>query len=63
MAKTPIFQRHHIIYKEGKNKHEVTRNIRKGVHQIVTLLRRFNHLTNEEISTLILEAELKRKFE
>ncbi len=60
--KKPIFQKHHIIYKDGKNKKEITRNIRKGVHRIVTLIRFFNFLTNEEVETIKLEAELKKKF-
>ena len=54
MAK-PVFQNHHIIYPSEKNK-EVTGKIRRGVHAALTWLRRFNHLTEEEI--LVLEAEL-----
>ena len=59
--KKVIFQNHHIIYKDG-NKREVTRKIRKGAHQIITLIRRYKSLTDEEISTIMLECELRRKF-
>jgi len=61
MAKV-VWQNHHIIYKEEKNRRDVIRRIRKGCHRIVTLIRQFNHLTEEEISTIKLEVELKRKF-
>jgi len=57
-----IFQRHHIQYPDGRNK-EVIRLVRKGVHQICHLIRRYNHLTAEEINAIMLECELKRKFE
>jgi len=62
--KKVVFQRHHIIYAdaEGKNK-EVLRRIRKGVHAAITILRRFNYLTEQEINTIKLECELKRKYE
>jgi len=60
--KTTVFQRHHIVYKDDKNK-EVIRVVRKGVHQILGLIKRFKHLTPEEINAIILEAELKRNFE
>lgn len=40
----------------------MTRNIRKGVHWAITILRRYKFLTDEEINTIIIEAELKRKF-
>ena len=63
-AKQPILQNHHIIY-ENKEKRvkAVTRRIRKGVHQTISLLRRFTFLTDQEIDTIKLEAELKRKYE
>jgi len=61
-SKKPIFQNHHIIYKDDKNKKEVTRKIRKGCHQIITLIRRYKSLTDEEINTIMLEAEMRRKF-
>ncbi len=63
VKKKAVFQKHHIIY-ENKEKRvkEVTRKIRKGVHRIITLLRRYNYLTNQEIDTLKLEAELKRRY-
>lgn len=54
-------QKHHIIYGDGRNK-EVVRKIRKGVHAAITLIRRFNFLTEEEINTIILECLLKRRF-
>ena len=56
-------QKHHIIYKDGKNKFEVTRNVRKGIHFALTMIRRYKHLTNEEIETIKIEAELKRRYE
>lgn len=58
-----IFQNHHLIY-ENKEKRvkAVTRRIRKGVHQAITLLRRFTFLTDQEINTINLESELKRKY-
>lgn len=64
VAKQPVFQNHHLIY-ENKEKRvkAVTRKIRKGVHQTISLLRRFTYLTNQEIDTIKLEAELKRKYD
>lgn len=61
--KKVVFQNHHIIY-ENKEKRvkAVTRRIRKGVHQTISLLRRFTFLTNQEIDTIKLEAELKRRY-
>lgn len=61
-SKKPIFQDHHIIYQSDKNKKEVTRKIRKGCHQIITLIRRYKSLTDEEISTILIECELRREF-
>jgi len=61
MANKITQQKHHIIYKSDKNK-EVIRKIRKGVHQIITLTRRYNYLTDEEINCILLEVELKRRF-
>ena len=64
MAKKKIvLQNHHIIY-ENKEKRQkaVIRRIRKGVHQALSLLRRFTFLTNEEIDTIKTECELKRKY-
>lgn len=61
VAKKPVFQNHHLIYGDDKNK-EVTRRIRKGCHQIVTLIRRYKHLTDEEINTILIECEMKRRF-
>jgi len=60
--KKTVFQNHHIIYGNDKNK-EVIRRVRKGVHQVITLLRRYNYLTPQEISTIKIEMELKRKFD
>ncbi len=54
-------QKHHIIYGGDKNK-EVVRHIRKGVHAAITILRRFNFLTDEEIDTIHLECMLKKKY-
>lgn len=63
MAKKVIFQNHHLLY-ENKEKRvkAVTRRIRKGVHMAITLLRRFTYLTDQEINTIKLESELKRKY-
>lgn len=62
MAKI-IVQNHHIIY-ENKEKRvkAVTRKLRKGIHRIVTLIRRYNYLTDQEIDTIKVESELKRKY-
>ena len=59
-----VLQNHHIIY-ENKEKRvkPVIRRIRKGVHMAITLLRRFTYLTDQEINTLKIESELKRKYE
>ena len=61
--KKVIFNNHHVIY-ENKEKRvkAVTRRIRKGVHMAITLLRRFTYLTSQEIDTIKLESELKRKY-
>lgn len=61
--KKVILQNHHLIY-ENKEKRikAVTRRIRKGVHQTISLLRRFSFLTDQEVDTIKLEAELKRKY-
>jgi len=56
-----VWQLHHLVYGDTKNK-EVTRRIRKGCHRIITLIRRFNFLTDQEINTICLECELKRKY-
>ena len=62
--KKVIFNNHHIIY-ENKDKRQkaVIRKIRKGVHQSISLLRRFTFLTNQEIETIKTECELKRKYD
>jgi hypothetical protein len=63
MAKKVIFQNHHLVY-ENKEKRvkPVIRRIRKGVHQTISLLRRFTFLTDQEVDTIKLEAELKRRY-
>jgi len=63
MKKKIILQTHHIIY-ENKEKRvkAVTRKIRKGVHRIITLIRRYNYLTAQEIDTIHTECELKRNY-
>ena len=64
VAKQPVFQNHHIIYaNEERRVKEVTRRIRKGVHQAMSLLRRFTFLTDQEVDTIRLESELKRKYD
>jgi len=64
VKKKIIFNNHHIIY-ENKEKRvkAVTRKIRKGVHQAITLLRRFTFLTSQEIDTIKTECDLKRKYD
>jgi len=59
--KKVIFQNHHIIYDSDKNK-AVIRRIRKGCHQIITLIRRYKYLTDEEINCILIECEMKRKY-
>ena len=61
MTKKTVYQKHHIVYGEGKNK-ECVREIRKGCHQIITLIRRYKTLTDQEINTILLECELKRDY-
>lgn len=61
-VKKPVMQVHHVIYSDEKNK-EVTRRIRKGVHWIISKIRYFKYLTNEEVDTIQLEAELKRRYD
>jgi hypothetical protein len=66
MKKKPVMQTHHIIYKHegrGGNRYDVPRQVRKGVHQILTMIQRFSYLSVEEIETIIDEARLKRKFD
>jgi len=65
MKAKPVIQTRHVIYgpEKGTKNREVTRKIRRGVHFIVTKLRQFSFLTNEEINTITIEAELKRRFE
>ena len=66
MKKKPVVQTHHIIYKHegrGGNRYDVTRKVRKGVHEILSLIQRFAFLTEEEVNTITLEAELKRRYE
>jgi len=59
-----ILQNHHVLYENKEKKVKaVTRKIRKGVHQAISLLRRFNYLTDQEISTITLESELKRVYD
>jgi hypothetical protein len=58
-------QEHHIIYKDPQNprrQYDITRLIRNGVHAIVTKIRRFRFLTDEEIETIKVEAELRRAY-
>jgi hypothetical protein len=61
-GKKTIYNIHHVIYGDDKNK-EVTRRIRKGCHQIITLIRRYSFLTDQEINTIKLESELKRRYD
>jgi len=63
MAKV-VLQNHHVLYdNKEKRVKAVTRRIRKGVHRIITLLRRYNFLTDQEIDTIKLECEMKRKYD
>ena len=57
-----VYQNHHLVYKSDKNK-EVTRKIRKGVHQALTLLCRNSFLTDEEIDCIMIECYLRRQYE
>jgi len=60
--KQPVQQKHHVIYKSEKNK-ELVYSIRRGVHQVITLLRRHSKgLTDEEIHVIKLETEMLRRF-
>jgi len=61
-TKAPVFQRHHLVYADSKNKKDVTRKIRKGVHRICCLIRHYNFLTDQEINAIHLDCELKREF-
>lgn len=63
MAKKVVYNKHHVVYEnKEKRQKEVVRKIRKGVHRAITLLRRYNFLTAQEVDTIKLEAELKRKY-
>lgn len=58
-------QQHHVVYADKENKrrqNDITRLIRNGIHSIVTKIRRFKFLTDEEIETIKLEAELRRAY-
>ena len=59
-----VWQSHHCVYasKEHKTK-DVVRRVRRGVHRAICIIQRFNYLTDQEIDTLKLECELKRKYE
>jgi len=60
--KKVVYNNHHVIYSSDKNK-EVIRKVRKGCHRILTLIRQYNFLTNEEADTIITEVMLKRKYD
>ncbi len=63
--KSPVIQKHHVIYQgdlSAKKQRDVIRKLRSGVHNIVTKIRRYKSLTDEEINTIKIEAELKREF-
>jgi len=58
-------QQHHIVYADPENKrrqNDITRLIRNGVHAIITKIRRFKFLTDVEIDTIQIEAELLRAY-
>lgn len=61
MAKKQVWNQHHVIYGDDKNK-ECIRLVRKGLHLPITLIRRFTYLTDQEIDTVKLELELKRRY-
>jgi len=63
IAKKKGYNRHHITYPIPKKQQEVVRLVRDGVHYIITLIRRYEHLNNEEIDTIKLECELKRTYD
>lgn len=64
MKVKPVTQRHHLVYGpgQGSKNREITRRVRRGVHFAITQLRRYSFLTDEEINTIHLEAELRRRF-
>jgi hypothetical protein len=54
-----VMQSHHIIYKnEGRkgNRYDVEVDVRKGLHQVLTLLSRFNGLSDKELLAIITQA-------
>jgi len=53
-----IWQKHHIHY-PGEDAGERIVKIRKGVHAAITILRRFNFLTKDEVEALHYEAMQK----
>ena len=53
-----IWQKHHIHY-PGEDAGERVVKIRKGVHAAITILRRFNFLTKDEVEALHYEAMQK----
>ena len=64
MAKKVVYQNHHLVYENKEERQKaVIRRVRKGVHQTISLLRRFTFLTDQEVDTIKLEAELKRKYD
>lgn len=65
MTRRQHLQKHHIIYADKENKrrqNDITRLIRNGIHAIVTKIRRFKFLSDEEVDTIKIEAELRRAY-
>lgn len=62
VKKKIVFQNHHVVYGDDKNK-EVVRRIRKGVHAAIRYIRYFNYLTEQEVDTIITEVMLKRRYD
>jgi len=60
--KKVVWQKHHMHY-PGEEAGERVVKIRKGVHAAITILRRFNFLTKEEVEAINYEAMQKLKVE
>lgn len=56
--KNPVWQRHHMHY-PGDDPGERTVMIRKGVHAAITIIRRFNMLTKDEVEAISYECMRK----
>ena len=57
-AKKTVWQKHHLHY-PGDPAGERTVRIRKGVHAAITIIRRFNMLTRDEVEAIQYECMRK----